>query len=167
MTVDPAVLEDTEYEPEVDAEEDLEALAESLGLDFDFEERPLSQRGGQGRPRKAEIPWEEMLASCREHPDADMRIRIFDPKQVEKAESKAKALAREIRQRLFTHVPLEQWDVSHRHYPTDGTYRVYAKFVKVLTKKESDERIQKAKDQSARLQEARAKNKAMSEANSK
>jgi|SRR5215469_5605977 len=165
MVVDPAVLEETDYESDTDTDTDpdLGAIAVSLDLNFEFEDRPLSSRGGPGRPKRAEIPWEKMLDACRQHPGQDMRIRIYDPQKTDKADSKAKALAREIRARLFTHVPLELWDVSHRHFPSDNTFRVYAKFERTLSKKESDERIAKAKAQSQRLAEARAKNKAEQE----
>lgn len=142
--------EDDDSDDDEDEESSIKVSGSFLGLEF--EDRPKTNR--KGRPKRPDIAWESLpeFETIRENPGRDARILVF---KGEHAKGRAVARARQIRLRLFARRPLELWDVSHRQDKTDGSYKVFAKYVRVLTPEQSAERIAKHSAAAARLAAAR------------
>lgn len=147
-----AALADVDYDDDDDEDEMSGVRVSGSLLSLEFEDRPKSDR--RGRSSIPEIEWENLpeFAMIKENPGRDARILVF---KGDHARGRAISRARQIRLRFFSHRPLELWDISHRLDSDDGSYKVYAKFVRPLTVEESNERIAKHREASERLAKAR------------
>lgn len=146
--LDEAALDDAESDPE----DDFTSLVESLGLETEWtDEIPSISRTRKPQRDLATMPWEQILVKVRENPGRAMQLYIFDSPT---AKAKARARAKSIRQRLFSAVPGEKWQVRAAS-PEPNTWGVYAMYERELTPQERDNRIAVYNSQKERLNQAR------------
>lgn len=164
--LDPSIDDDDDDSPDMTdpasiIEQELAKLAESGGLNFEWEDAPAATRSRTVTPTVI-IPWETTIGTTlKANPGKFLKVFAFP----ETKKSRAVSRAAEIRKRFFEVEPQMDYTVWARQNKTDLTWCVYVRFNKVLNDEELQDKLSKYENQKKILEDARAKNPRFADSN--